>query len=136
MELEFFLTLGGIGGAFWIPALIMFILTARRKMTCTAKTTALVTSIKTKGSSDGHSYHPVYEYKVDGITYTGIGAYISWRLPKVGTTVTIQYNPCRPQKSYSPGYDDKVLKILSGVFFTISCIPILICICIALRAGS
>lgn len=48
MELGLLLTLGGIGAAFWIPALVMFSITMGRKITCTAKAEAYVTGIKTK----------------------------------------------------------------------------------------
>lgn len=131
MELGLLLTLCSLGGAFWIPALVMIIIRMRRKMTCTSETKALVTNIKIRHSSDGNSYHPIYEYDVDGVHYSGLGAYISRRVPNVGTTIVIMYNPHNPNKSYIAGYDNKALKILSIIFLAIGCVPILICICIA-----
>ncbi|MEF2877328.1 MAG: DUF3592 domain-containing protein [Blautia sp.] len=135
MELGLLLTLGGIGAAFWIPALVMFCITMGRKITCTAKAEAYVTGIKTKSSSDGRSYHPVYEYDVDGVHYKKVGAYLSGCVPKTGTLVTIMYNPRKPKKSYILGYDNKALKILGILFGAIGCVPIIICIYIVFSVG-
>lgn len=134
MELGLILTLCGLGVSFLIPAFVMIIISIKRKKSCTAMTTAVVTEIKTRSTSDGRSYHPVYEYEINGITYKGTGAYLSGRVPSVGTSVTVMYNPDNPKKSYIPGYDNKVLKILSIVFSIAGSIPILICVCIALLA--
>lgn len=134
MELGLALTLCGLGVSFWIPALLMSMISIGRKKACTSQTQALVTEIKRKSSSDGSSYHPVYEYEVDGIHYRKTGAYISGQVPKAGTTVSVMYDPHKPGKSYILGYDNKAFRILEIVFFVIGCIPIAVCICITFFA--
>lgn len=133
MELGLVLTLCGLGGVFWLPALIMFIIVRQKMITCTSETKALVTDIKARSTSDGISYYPVYEYDVDGVHYIGLSnTYLSTCFPKVGETVGIMYNPHNPKKSYILGYDNKTLKMLSIIFFVFGCVPIMICIGIAL----
>ena len=63
--------------------------------------------------------------------YTSEGAYLSGRVPEVGETIWIKYNPDKPKQSYIPGYDNKVYKILTIVFGLIGAVPILVCIGIA-----
>ena len=94
-------------------------------------TTAVVVNIVTKNSSEGLSFHPVYEYVVGGTTYSNMGAYISHRVPEKGSTIEIKYNPDKPKQSYIVGYDIKVYRILSILFGIIGMIPILVCIGIA-----
>ena len=133
MPLGLALTLCGLGAAFLIPALILLGLSARRKRRCTAPAQALVTELRVRSSADdGLSFHPVYEYFVDGVRYTGTGAYLSRRVPPVGSVITIRYDPDRPRRSYIPGYDDRVFHILGGIFACLGSIPILVCIFVAL----
>ena len=124
------LTLCGLGAAFLIPALVLLGLSARRKRTCTAPAQALVTDLRVRSSADdGLSFHPVYEYFVDGVRYTGTGAHLSRQVPRVGSVIAIRYDP---QRSYIPGYDDRVSRILVIVFACFGSIPILVCIFVAL----
>ena len=44
-----------------------------------------------------------------------------------GAKIEIRYNPDNPKKSYIPGYDTKVYKLLSIIFSVIGMIPILVC---------
>ena len=83
-------------------------------------------------SDSGLQYHPVYEYYAAGEYYTSEGAYLSGRVPEVGETIWIKYNPDKPKQSYIPGYDNKVYKILTIVFGLIGAVPILVCIGIAI----
>ena len=93
---------------------------------------AKVMRINVHNSSDsGLQYHPVYEYYAAGEYYTSEGAYLSGRVPEVGETIWIKYNPDKPKQSYIPGYDNKVYKILTIVFGLIGAVPILVCIGIA-----
>ena len=131
MELGLVLTLCGLGGTFWLVALVLGMITINRKKKCTACTSAEVVAVTARSSGDGMSFHPVYEYYVDGVRYRRTGSYISNQVPGEGTIVEIMYNPARPEKSYILDYDDKVYRILSVVFAVIGCIPVLICICIA-----
>lgn len=133
MPLGLTLTLCGLGAAFLIPALILLGLSARRKRCCTAPAEALVTDLRARSSADdGLTFHPVYEYLVDGVRYTGTGAYLFRRVPRVGSTIAIRYDPDRPQRSYIPGYDDHVSSILGIVFACMGSIPILVCVLVAL----
>ena len=117
MEVGLALTLCGLGVAFWIPAIIL----------------GAILKNRTHNSSDsGLQYHPVYEYYAAGEYYTSKGAYLSGRVPEVGETIWIKYNPDKPKQSYIPGYDNKVYKILTIVFGLIGAVPILVCIGIAI----
>lgn len=99
----------------------------------TADAQAKVVRINVHNSSDsGLQYHPVYEYYAAGEYYTSKGAYLSGRVPEVGETIWIKYNPDKPKQSYIPGYDNKVYKILTIVFGLIGAVPILVCIGIAI----
>ena len=133
MELGLVFTLCGLGAAFLIPALILSIITGSRKKRCSASTTAVVIEIKIRNTvNDGVSYHPVYEYTINGVKYTGLGAFISKRMPQKNSIVPIMYNPLNPKQSYILGYDNKAYRILSIIFTVIGAIPIILCICIAI----
>lgn len=128
MELGLVLTLCGLGAAFWLPAIIIGLISHGKKKNCTMNTVGLVVRINSKSSGDGTlSFHPVYEYYANGMKYTNEGAAISNHTPQVGTSVPVMYNPEKPKQSYIPGYDNKVYKILTIVFGIIGCIPILVC---------
>ena len=135
MELGLTLTLCGLGAAFLLPALIMGCNLLYRRKKCTAEGCGLVIDIRVRHSSDNRSLHPVYEYWVDGVRYTGTGGYMSNRVPPVGTQVDIRYDPNNPRNSYIFGYDDKVLRILCAVFSMVGIIPFAVCIAIALTLG-
>ena len=97
MELGLVLTLCGLGAAFWLPAIIIGLISHGKKKNCTMNTIGLVIRINSKSSGDGSlSFYPVYEYYAKGMKYI-------------------------------PGYDNKVYKILAIVFGIIGCIPILVC---------
>lgn len=132
MELGLILTLCGLGVAFWIPAVIIGLISQRKKRRCTADGTATVVRINTRNSENGLEFHPVYEYFVAGKYYTGEGAYISKHVPAVRTVIPVKYDPDDPKYSYIPGYDNKVYKILTIVFGMIGAIPICVCVSIAL----
>ena len=129
MELGLVLTLCGLGAAFWLPAIIIGLISHGKKKNCTMNTVGLVIRINSKSSGDGSlSFQPVYEYYANGMKYTNEGASIKHCVPQVGTKVPVMYNPAKPKQSYIPGYDNKVYKILAIVFGIIGCIPILVCI--------
>ena len=133
MEIGLVLTLCGLGIAFWIPAFILGVASGNKTRKCTADATATVVRINVRHSSDnGPTYHPIYEYYARGNYYTSEGAYISRRVPSVGSQIQIKYNPDKPKQSYIPGYDNKVYKILTIVFGIVGAVPILVCIGIAL----
>lgn len=134
MDLGLIFTLCGLGTAFLIPALILMIISTYKRRKCTASADAVVIDIKVRSSSVDHglSFHPVYEYHVDGVRYTGVGAAISNNTPSINTVVPIMYDPCHPKRSYISGRDNKIYKILSMIFAVIGLIPIVICVCIAM----
>ena len=128
MELGLVLTLCGLGAAFWLPAIIIGLISHGKKKNCTMNTVGLVIRINSKSSGYGSlSFYPVYEYYANGMKYTNEGASIKHCVPQVGAKVPVMYNPAKPKQSYIPGYDNKVYKILAIVFGIIGCIPILVC---------
>lgn len=128
LELGLVLTLCGLGAAFWLPAIIIGLISHGKKKNCTMNTVGLVIRINSKSSGDGSlSFYPVYEYYANGMKYTNEGASIKHCVPQVGAKVPVMYNPAKPKQSYIPGYDNKVYKILAIVFGIIGCIPILVC---------
>ena len=128
MELGLVLTLCGLGAAFWLPAIIIGLISHGKKKNCTMNTVGLVIRINSKSSGDGSlSFYPVYEYYANGMKYTNEGASIKHCVPQVGAKVPVMYNPAKPKQSYIPGHDNKVYKILAIVFGIIGCIPILVC---------
>lgn len=136
MEIGLALTLCGIGASFLLTAFLLYFITNRKRKSCTAQTQALVTAIQVRVTKD-HSryYHPIYEYTVDGVQYQGRGTADSRHTPKVNASITVQYNPQKPQSSYIADYDDRVWRILTLVFGIIGWIPIVICLLIALLAS-
>ncbi len=126
------LILLGLGAAFLATALLIGCHLLLRRKKCTAEGRALVTEIRIRSDSDSRSYHPVYEYWVDGVRYTGTGAYISHRVPPVGSEVDILYDPDNPRRCFIRGYDDKALRILCLVFSAIGCVQLAICAVLAL----
>lgn len=132
MELGLALTLCGMGGAFLLTALILGIIAGNRKRKCTESTTAVITRYEKRRSDHTTYYHPVYEYTVDNVKYARVGASMSGHKPQINSVVPIMYNPGRPKQSFMQNYDNKAYKILTIVFVVIGCIPITICIGIAL----
>ena len=63
MELGLVLTLCGLGAAFWLPAIIIGLISHGKKKNCTMNTVGLVIRINSKSSGDGSlSFYPVYEF--------------------------------------------------------------------------
>lgn len=108
MELGLVLTLCGLGAAFWLPAIIIGLISHGKKKNCTMNTVGLVIRINSKSSGDGTlSFHPVYEYYANGMKYTNEGASIKHRVPKVGTKVPVMYNP---QSQSSLTFRDMIIR--------------------------
>lgn len=62
MELGLVLTLCGLGAAFWLPAIIIGLISHGKKKNCTMNTVRLVIRINSKSSGDvSSSFYPVYE---------------------------------------------------------------------------
>lgn len=100
MELGLVLTLCGLGAAFWLPAIIIGLISHGKKKNCTMNTVGLVIRINSKSSGDGSlSFYPVYEYYANGMKYTNEGASIKHCVPQVGTKVPVMYNPAKPKQS-------------------------------------
>ena len=53
MELGLVLTLCGLGAAFWLPAIIIGLISHGKKKNCTMNTVGLVIRINSKSSGDG-----------------------------------------------------------------------------------
>ena len=128
MEPGLIFTLCIIGFSLLIPGLILFFLMQKKKRLCTVPAEALVIAIRKTTDSDGSSYCPVYEFRaLDGTVHRCTGASLSSRLPDVGDRIRIFYDPNAPEHAFIPGYDDKAFRILSAVFLSLGCIPIIIC---------
>lgn len=132
MELGLCLTLCALGGAFWIPALLLTFIAAKRRKNCTALAQGMVVDIKGRSTSDGLTFYPVYQYEAEGMVCQGKGAGRSPMPLKKGDRITVCYDPRRPQRSYIKGYDSRVYRTLSVCFGVMGAIPILICLGIAL----
>jgi hypothetical protein len=90
MELGLVLTLCGLGVAFWLPAIIIGLISHGKKKNCTMNTIGLVIRINSRSSGDsGLNFYPVYEYYVNGIQYTNEGASIQHHVPTVGTRIPV-----------------------------------------------
>ena len=67
-------------------------------------------------------YAPVYEYEVDGKTYTCAGNTYTDNYPVIGDTHTIHYNPENPEESYESfisGYFLlEIIMLVIGIGFT------------------
>ena len=127
MEPGLAFTLCGLGICFLIPAFILGFINRSKTTRCTVTIVATVKDILAKNSGDSLSFYPLYEYEVNTVLYTNTGAYLSHHVPRKGAKIEIRYNPDNPKKSYIPGYDTKVYKLLSIIFSVIGMIPILVC---------
>lgn len=127
MEPGLAFTLCGLGICFLIQAFILGFINRSKTTRCSVTTVATVKDILAKNSGDSLSFYPLYEYEVNNVLYTNTGAYLSHHVPQKGAKIEIRYNPDNPKKSYIPGYDTKVYKLLSIIFSVIGMIPILVC---------
>lgn len=133
MPLGLILMLCGLGASFLIPGLIIIATFQRKKRNCTEMADGSIIDIKVRSSGDhGMMFYPVYEYDVEGIKYRGTGTSNSSHTFKKNSLVTVMYNPRKPKQSYIKGHDNKSYRILGIVFSVIGCVPLIICICIAL----
>ena len=129
MEPGLAFTLCGVGICFLIPAFILGFINRSKTTGCTVTTVATVKDILAKNSGDSLSFYPLYEYEVNNVLYTNTGAYLSHHVPQKGAKIEIRYNPDNPKKSYIPGYDTKVYKLLSIIFSVIGMIPVVCAAC-------
>lgn len=123
-----------LGGIFLLTALILKLVSASRKRACTVTTWGTVVDIRTCRQKHRRTFYPVYRYQAGNCSCEGTAGYFSGHLPKVGETISICYDPNNPHRSYIPGYDDKILSILTVTFTIIGAIPVLICLGIWLLA--
>ena len=123
-----------LGGIFLLTALILRGVSAGRKRSCTASTWGTVADVRTCRHKHRRTFCPVYRYQAGNRSCEGVGGYLSGHLPRVGEIIPVCYDPQNPHRSYIPGYDDKILSILTAVFAAIGAIPILICLGIWLLA--
>ena len=123
-----------LGGIFLLTALILKLVAAGRSRSCTASALGTVVGIRTQRSTGRRAFYSVYRYPVGGRSYEGSGGYLSGHLTQAGEAVPVSYDPQNPRRSYIPGYDDRILAILTAAFTIIGAIPILICLGIWLLA--
>lgn len=86
------------------------------KQTYYKEVTAKVIDYKTPGEKSGGSF-AVYEYKVNGKTYTATSDIKSSILPRIGTTKKIMYNPLNPEEVLFGG--SNYLLLIIGIVFIV-----------------
>ncbi len=116
LPVGFILLVAGISMVFFIPGLIMFLISRRKKRHCSKSVTGTIIDFGRAHTSSGSAYYPIYEYTVDGKTYTSGSNPASPGRMKVGDRRTIMYDPNDPARSYIKGYDNRALSILGIVF--------------------
>ena len=73
MELGLCLTLCALGGAFWIPALVLTFIAGKRRRNCTALARGVVVDIKGRSTSDGLTFIQRINMKRKGRSIRGKG---------------------------------------------------------------
>ncbi len=127
----------GAGGArifgiiFAVIGLLLIIMFFRKKKNCTSVTKGTVVDIDVERNYDrehDRSYSvefPIYEYTVDGQTYTEKATSSSGNSKyRIGDEVDIYYNPIKPDEFYVSGENAEI--ILGVVFLIIGVIFIII----------
>ena len=104
------------GALFLLIAIIYAFFAIYKKRKCTAKVDAVVTEVKTRTSRYSPVYLPICEYYVNGIGYKRTGPPHHDNVLPVGSTITIAYDPNKPQRAYIPGRDERIYKLRFATF--------------------
>lgn len=98
---------GLIIGSLFVTMGLLIILKYNKKVSkCTCKTSATIVDIKRKSSNGSFIYFPVFEYVIDGESYT-ITSNCGSRpfRHNVGDSVELKYDPNDPNVYIALGYD-------------------------------
>lgn len=71
-------------------------------------------------------YKLIYNYEVDGKTYTVSTDYGTQAIPETGSTRTVRYNPDNPQEAVLSGADGNKIMIYLGAFFILGALIFII----------
>ncbi len=126
LPLGFILMLTGINLVFFIPGFLMFWFSTRKKERCSGSVTGTIIDFGRAHSGSGTQFYPIYEYTVNGKSYTEKSRPASPCRMKVGDKRTIRYDPADPTCSYIEGYDNRSLRIIGLVFMSASLLLLLL----------
>lgn len=112
-----------IGMLFLLVAVIILLIVAIRKRQYSAKTSATITRAKRIELGRRNHYQTIYkltyEYYVDGIQYTDSKLVYKKDAYPAGYTISIAYNPHKPQLSRIPSSSDRAHKVAALAFAVI-----------------
>lgn len=97
-------------------AIIYACLAIYKKRRCSARVSAVVSEVKTRTSKYRQVYLPICEYYVNGVGYNRTGPPHHNNVLPVGSTITIAYDPNKPQRSYIPGRDERIYRLRFATF--------------------
>lgn len=111
-----------MGTVFCLIALVIILVTASKKRRYSAKTRATITRAKRTELGRRNHYQTIYkltyEYYVDGVQYTDAKLVYKKDAYPAGYTISITYNPHRPQLSRIPSSSDRAHKVAALAFAT------------------
>ena len=104
------------GVIFLLVAIIYAVFATYKKKKCNSRVDAVVTEVKTRTSRYSPVYLPICEYYINGIGYKRTGPPHHDNALPVGSTITIAYDPNKPQRAYIPGRDERIYKLRFATF--------------------
>lgn len=109
-----------MGAAFCLIALVIMLVTAGKKRRYSAKTSATIIRAERIELGRRNHYQTIYkltyEYYVDGVQYTDAKLVYKKDAYPAGYTISITYNPHRPQLSRIPSSSDRAHKVAALAF--------------------
>lgn len=110
----------GTGAIFCIIALAIMLVTVNKKRRYSAKTSATITNAKRIWLGRRNHYQTIYrltyEYCVNGVKYTDAKLVYRKDAYPAGYTISITYNPHKPQLSRIPSSSDRAHKVAALAF--------------------
>lgn len=119
-----------MGAVFCLIALAIMLVTVGKKRRYSAKTSATITRARRIELGRRNHYQTIYkltyEYYADGIQYTDSKLVYKKDAYPAGYTISIAYNPHKPQLSRIPSSSDRVHKVAALAFAVLGLILIAI----------
>lgn len=110
----------GAGVVFCLIALAIMLVTVNKKRRYSAKTSATITNAKRIWLGRRNHYQTVYrltyEYCVNSVKYTDVKLVYRKDAYPAGYTISITYNPHKPQLSRIPSSSDRAHKVTALAF--------------------
>lgn len=110
----------GAGAVFCLIALAVILVTVSKKRRYSAKTSATITNAKRIWLGRRNHYQTIYrltyEYCVNGVKYTDAKLVYRKDAYPTGYTISITYNPHKPQLSRIPSSSDRAHKVAALAF--------------------